>query len=191
MGKIEKVARRKRVKRNIQGALIAAVAAAGAVTLAAAVPGIMIALGRIGNKSKFAYRARTAAGRLVDKGLAEFFERDGKRFIRLTPKGERAFALTRTRGSDAIRKPLWWDRRYRIVMFDIPEYRKAIRNKVREIMKSFGFLRLQDSVWVHPYDCEDLIALLKAELRIGKDLLYVIAEEIENDRWIRKHFGLR
>lgn len=53
-----------------------------------------------------------------------------------------------------------------------------------------GFLKLQDSVWIYPYDCEELVALLKADFRIGKDILYVIADSLENDGWIKRHFGL-
>jgi hypothetical protein len=34
------------------------------------------------------------------------------------------------------------------------------------------------------------MALLKADMHIGKDVLYAIIEEIENDGWIRKHFSL-
>ena len=50
--------------------------------------------------------------------------------------------------------------------------------------------RLQDSVWVYPYDCEDIIGLLKTDIGVGKDLLYMIADEIENDRHLRENFGL-
>ena len=53
-----------------------------------------------------------------------------------------------------------------------------------------GFLRLKDSVWVYPYDCEDLVTLMKADFKIGKDILYIIAETIENDSWLKKEFGL-
>ena len=41
-----------------------------------------------------------------------------------------------------------------------------------------------------PYDCEELIAMMKVELRIGKDILYIIADSVENDRWVRKQFNL-
>lgn len=58
-------------------------------------------------------------------------------------------------------------------------------------MRDIGFVRLQDSVWVYPYDCEDFIALLKAELKVGKDVLYAIVDTIEFDKHIRRHFGLR
>ena len=53
-----------------------------------------------------------------------------------------------------------------------------------------GFVRLQDSVWVYPYDCEDLIVLLKADFKIGKDVLYMIVDELQGDWERRKEFGL-
>ncbi|OGG64507.1 hypothetical protein A3C94_03355 [Candidatus Kaiserbacteria bacterium RIFCSPHIGHO2_02_FULL_55_17] len=57
-------------------------------------------------------------------------------------------------------------------------------------MVSCGFERLQDSVWAYPYDCEDLIALVKAEFRIGADALYLIVEQMEHDKHLREHFHL-
>jgi len=77
-----------------------------------------------------------------------------------------------------------------MIVFDIPERRRVIRNRLRMTMEELGFMRLQDSVWVFPYDCEDFIALLKADMRIGTAVLYVIVEEIENDSHLREHFGL-
>ena len=57
-------------------------------------------------------------------------------------------------------------------------------------MAEIGFVRLQDSVWIFPYDCEDFIMLLKADLKIGKDALYAIVEKLENDKALREHFHL-
>ena len=62
--------------------------------------------------------------------------------------------------------------------------------KQRRFMAEYGFVRLQDSVWIYPYDCEDLIALAKASLRIGADVLYMIVERLERDKHLREHFGL-
>jgi len=83
-----------------------------------------------------------------------------------------------------------WDKKWRMLIFDIREERKNIREKVRRTLISLGFYRLQDSVWVYPYDCEDLVVLLKADFKIGKDLLYIISDEIENDEFLRKAFHL-
>ena len=77
-----------------------------------------------------------------------------------------------------------------MVIFDIPEKKKKVRKQVSRLFSQAGLYRLQDSVWVFPYDCEDIIGLLKTELGVGKDILYVIADEIENDKYLRSHFDL-
>ena len=90
----------------------------------------------------------------------------------------------------AIAKKRKWDRCWRVVIFDVPERRKGVRDRLRHFMEGCGFVRLQDSVWIYPYDCEDLIALAKADFRIGADVLYMIVERLERDKYLREHFGL-
>ena len=77
-----------------------------------------------------------------------------------------------------------------MLIFDVREERKSLRDKIRRTLIAIGFERLQYSVWVYPYDCEDLITLLKADFKIGKDLLYIISDSIENDTWLKKRFNL-
>ena len=74
--------------------------------------------------------------------------------------------------------------------FDIKESRKKTREQVRHTLTQIGFIKLQNSVWIYPYDCEDLISLLKDDFMLGKDLLYVIVEKLENDYSLRKFFKL-
>ncbi len=190
MGKLETASRKRRRKQNIQHAVLAAVAVVGLLAWAAVAPNTLKLL-RYLPKEKYnlGYRARTAAGRLVTKGQAKWVERGGKKYLRLTPAGHKALAFEQTKVTLKNQKKKW-DCRWRMVVFDIPERRRRIRIRLRTYMSEVGFVRLQDSVWVYPYDCEDFIALLKAELKIGKDVLYAIADTIEHDRDIRKYFHL-
>ena len=89
-----------------------------------------------------------------------------------------------------IKRPRKWDGKWRVIIFDIPEKKRAARTRVREILTAAGFQRLQDSVWVFPYDCEDVIGLMKTDLNVGKHLLYMIVDQIENDRFLRMDFDL-
>ena len=73
----------------------------------------------------------------------------------------------------------------------IPEHLRFVRDQIRATLVSVGFRRLQDSVWIYPYDCEELIILLKADLEIGKDLLYMIVDTLEADEDIIDYFGLK
>ena len=89
-----------------------------------------------------------------------------------------------------LEKPRKWDKKWRVIIFDIPEKKKKIRERVRYIFNKAGLYCLQDSVWVSPYDCEEVITLLKTNLHVGKNILYLIVDELENDRELRREFGL-
>src|SRR3989344_9603665 len=197
MGIMERDAGRERIRRRIWGTfqltLLATVAVGVVVLIAATAPNAAQLLKYFpGYKkgAKFNYQAKTALGRLAAKGLILFEERNGKRYARVTDAGEEILALESLREKSA-QKPKRWDGRWRVVLFDIPERRRGVRNRLRLFMQEDGFVRLQDSVWVYPYDCEDLIALAKANFRIGFDVLYMIVEQLERDNHLREHFGLR
>lgn len=83
-----------------------------------------------------------------------------------------------------------WDKRWRVIIFDIPERRRKVRDRLRNTMRELGFVRLQDSVWVYPYDCEDMMTLMKADFKLGAAVLYMVVEHIENDKHLRAQFTL-
>lgn len=190
MGKLEEVSRKRKKKQDIQNAVLATVAVAGFVAFAAVAGNAIQLLKYLPNeKYNLRYRAKSAIGRLVAKKYVVWVERDGKKYLRITEEGRRAFAFEQAKVALKNQKKKW-DGRWRMVVFDIPERISAVRFRLRRIMSEIGFVRLQDSVWVYPYDCEDFIALLKAELKIGKDVLYAIADTIEHDKSFRRHFNL-
>lgn len=190
MGKLEEESRKRKKKKDIQNAVLAVVAVTGLLAFAAIAPNALRLLEYLPNeKYNLKYRMKSVAGRLVSKGYVIWVERDGKKYLRLTDAGKKALALEQAKVALKNQKKKW-DGRWRMIVFDVPERRRHIRVRLRDFMRNVGFVRLQDSVWVYPYDCEDYIALLKAELKIGKDVLYAIADTIEHDKGIRRHFKL-
>lgn len=190
MGKLERASRKRKKKRDIQHAVLAVVAVAGFVTFAAVVGNAIQLFDYLPNeKYNLKYRAKTSVGRLVAKKYAVWVEKNGKKYLRVTPAGRKAFALEQAKVALKNQKKKW-DGRWRMVTFDIPERRKAIRFRLCAAMREIGFVRLQNSVWVFPYDCEDFVTLLKAELKIGKAVLYAIVDTIEHDRGLRRQFNL-
>lgn len=188
---MEKEARNVRRLKSFQQAMLMAVVLGGVVVVAATIPNAAQLLRFFPGYKKgarFNYQAKSALGRLAAKGLVTFEEVDGKRYARITEKGERLLQMETERTTVA--KKRRWDRRWRVVIFDIPERRKSVRASLRRFMNEYGFVRLQDSVWIYPYDCEDLIALAKANFRIGADVLYMIVERLEHDKHLREHFKL-
>ncbi len=57
----------------------------------------------------------------------------------------------------AIPQSRHWDKKWRLVFFDIPERKRAARDALRHKLKELGFKKLQRSVFVYPYQCEDEI----------------------------------
>jgi DNA-binding transcriptional regulator PaaX len=187
---VEAGAKKKRRRRNVRNVALMVVGTAGLIAVSAIAPNMFQLLGRSGALARLKYQSKGVLTRLKMKDEIEFVERDGKQYARLTERGEEALAFEQQKMILANARPRKWDHRYRLVIFDVPEKRKNIREHLRFQMQEVGFLRVQDSAWLYPYDCEEFIALLKADLHIGKDVLYAVIEEIENDIWIRKHFGL-
>lgn len=187
---VEDGAKKKRARRNVRNAMLVTIGMAGLIAVSAIAPNMFQILGRSGILARLKYQTKGVLTRLKMKGEIEFVELEGKKYARLTKRGEESLSFERQKMLLTNGKPRKWDRRYRLVMFDVPEKRKKIREYLRFRMQEVGFLRIQDSAWVYPHDCEEFIALLKADLHIGKDVLYAVVEEIENDKWIRKHFNL-
>jgi len=189
MGVVEQKVKSGIRKGKINSAIIGTLAVAGALTLGVLAPNLAAALGKNLLKPSDRQGMKRSLSRLIQHGYVEFKVEHGKKRLHLTHKGEKYAALM-GEGKLAPKKPKHWDQKWRILIFDIPEKRRAVRDHIRLTLMNLGFHRLQDSVWVYPYDCEDLITILKADFRIGKDVLYIVADAVEFDDPLKTHFGL-
>ena len=84
-----------------------------------------------------------------------------------------------------------WDRKWRLVVFDIPEKLKKGRNALREKLKEMGFYELQKSVFVFPYECKDEIEFVIEFFELRKYVRFGILELIDNELHLKKIFELR
>ena len=136
------------------------------------------------------HRYRGVVHKLKERGLIEFKpNHDGLMCVSLTRVGK-AQLTKYDLGKMTIAKPKHWDGKYRLIIFDIKEWKRATRDRLRRWLIKLGFVRLQNSVWVYPYDCEEIVVMLKAQFKIGQEVLTITAEKIENDRWLKREFGL-
>lgn len=192
MGIIEMRAKEKRRRGYLQGVLLSSIALSGVVLVATIAPNALAQLRYLPaiKRAQLRYRAKTTLGRLAIQGLIEFEKRNGKSYARITPAGRKALIFEQQKAVIRDGKKRRWDKRWRVIIFDIPERRRKARDRLRITMRELGFARLQDSVWVYPYDCEDLMALIKADLKIGTAVLYMVVEHIENDKHLRAQFAL-
>ncbi len=173
--------------------ILGTIATAGILTVAAVAPDALQAIDLFYGKEKRRYHrgyyVKRAIGKLKDRGFIEFEKNGDKIFVRLTEKGKRELLKYRLQEA-IIEKPKKWDKKWRVIMFDIKEKRKNTREKLRRELVNLGFKRLQDSVWIYPYECEEVIIMLKSYFYIGKDVLYMVVDRLENDKWLKNDFGL-
>lgn len=174
-------------RRDLQQIILHTVTTVGVVGIGLLAPNVIGAMNKLGllPKPRQKEYITSAASKLKRKGSLKF--ENGR--YRLTRDGEtllRRWEFVNYK----IPKPKKWDKKWRVIIFDIPEKKKGIRDRLTVLFRQSGFERLQDSVWVYPYDCEDILGVLKTDWGIGKNLLYLIADEIENDRHLRNAFGL-
>ena len=89
-----------------------------------------------------------------------------------------------------IARPKKWDKKWRIVLFDIPEEQRMWRNILRAQLKRLQFRELQKSVFVHPFDCMKEIKQLSDYYQGGKYIRFIEATHIDNEAELKKQFQL-
>lgn len=177
-----------RAKRNqIQKVILETIKIGGMLSMAVLAPnvlGAMEKLGLIPHK-----RQRELIRRSVDRMYAQGLLKHSGGGLRLTEEGKKRLRILELKLFRP-QKPLRWDGKWRVLIFDIPEKRRKLRDEIRRTLLGNGFIRIQDSVWAYPYDCEDWVSLWKGELQVGKEMLYLIVDSLEGDSVLKRDFRL-
>ncbi len=69
-----------------------------------------------------------------------------------------------------------WDKKWRVVIFDIPQELHKVRIKFRKKLKNLGFYMLQKSVFIFPYECEEELGNMCQYLKISDYVDVLLAE---------------
>lgn len=133
----------------------------------------------------------TAFYRLRKRGCLQVEKRNHQLYLSLTEKGKYLAGRFQI-DSLKIKKPKKWDKKWRLVIFDISQLKKIFRELLRSKLKELGFYPLQKSVWIHPFSCQDEIEFLKEFFGLTeREVRLIVAEEIGEDNWLRKIFKLK
>ena len=125
-----------------------------------------------------------------EKLIEEKILPDGSFKLVLTKKGEeQARRLDLLGGSINFKKPKKWDKKWRIVIFDIPEKDRVFRNILRAHLGELKFFKLQHSVFVSPHPFEDAILELTRLYSAQAYVRVITAEKIDNEDSLKRHFS--
>ncbi|MCF7815447.1 MAG: CRISPR-associated endonuclease Cas2 [Candidatus Pacebacteria bacterium] len=174
---------------NIEGVILKSLALAGLVTIAVIAPNALQLLKYL-DKDR---RRKKNPKHLIDEALARLVT---KKFISISKNGQLFLTKEGERKLHMIEHGVYplpkikWDKKWRIVSFDVSEKRRKSRDKLRLLLRQVGFVRLQDSVWVYPYDVEDVVNLIKTGSFLGKEILYMTVHTTGKDVELKSHFKL-
>lgn len=177
--------------KNITKIILLSLLAAGAVGVAITVPGLAV-LGKefVGWKKYKRFRLRSALRRLHKQKMISFSERpDGMINLELIEGGNKRVLGYKFEEME-IRIPPRWDGLWRVVIFDIPNKKKHARDALRAKLNTLGFYKLQESIFVHPYDCKSEIDFIKEFYNISPFVKFIVAKEIGDDFKLKKLFSL-
>jgi CRISPR-associated endonuclease Cas2 len=83
-----------------------------------------------------------------------------------------------------------WDKNWRLVSFDVPQYLTPARHVLRKKLKDLGFFHVQKSLFACPYPCEKEISSIAKVLKISEYVFVFTSRRFSNDNKLIKHFSL-
>ena len=113
----------------------------------------------------------------------------GETQIEITNSGQKRilkFALEKL----AVKKPKVWSGHWYLVSYDVPNSLSHLRAVIREYFRAWGFYPIQESVYLHAYPCEQVIAFFREYLGIADCVRIFQVSKIEDDAEFRKYFDI-
>jgi phenylacetic acid degradation operon negative regulatory protein len=115
---------------------------------------------------------------LEEAGLVETHHSGQQPYTRLTKDGKRKAHSLSLENDKGLVDPVW-DKKWRIILLDLPEERKAEREGLRYLLKKAGFILLKNSVWISPYPFEHLFMNIKKDLSLTTEIMIFVTDTLD------------
>ncbi len=127
---------------------------------------------------------------LQERKLLEYRElQNGEVEMKITRQGQKVLLKYRI-DEIKLKKPATWDKKWRLVMFDIPHEKRQARDAFRRKLKDLQFHQLQKSVFITPDPCEDEIDFIAEIFDIRKYILILYVNNFEGEGKLQHHFKI-
>ena len=129
---------------------------------------------------------RRSIKRLYQSKLIDYKENgDGTVKIVLSKNGKNKI-LKYNLDKVEIKKPLRWDKLWRLVIFDIPEDKSPGRKALAAKLKELGFYPIQKSVFIHPYECQDEIDFVAEIFELAPYVRFLRVKSVDTELDLKK-----
>ena len=88
-----------------------------------------------------------------------------------------------------IKNPKQWDGFWRFCSFDIPGSKKQARQALLSKLKELGFIMAQKSLWTHPFECREELAVIAKAFEVEPYIHFFVAHDLDKDMLLRKKFA--
>ncbi len=124
---------------------------------------------------------------MKQRGLITYKPSDYENGIQLTAGGKKRLRQ-RSLETLAIPKPATWDKKWRLVFFDIPEELRTKRDALNRKLRLLSYQQLQKSIWIHPHPSRTEIEVVTEAIGIRHYVTYIEISEIDNEQALRRRF---
>ncbi|MBI2327313.1 hypothetical protein HYU92_03235 [Candidatus Curtissbacteria bacterium] len=134
------------------------------------------------------WRLRQLIKRMQDSKYIEIKEENGIPIIKITQKGKNkllSYDLEKLKLNETK-----WDGRWRLIIYDVQKSKRANSETFRRALLRLNLLKLQKSVYLTPFKCEDEIEYLRLLFDIGKEVQILTVGSLENESAYRRYFGI-
>lgn len=132
------------------------------------------------NSKKPLYALTRSIKGLREAGLIENISSGQKDYARLTKEGKKKAHSLKLENDTAVLNPTW-DGKWRIILLDLPESRKAERESLRYLLKKAGFVCLKNSAWISPYPFEHLFTNIKKDLGLTTEIMILTTDSLDSE----------
>lgn len=187
---MKKYERGELAKEILKGFLVVG-AAGGIVVTCAVFPGMAAILELFEPKSATdRYRVKRTVRNLERKKLLMRSIKNGKEVFVVTQLGKRQLEQYLMEDLHILPSKKW-DKKWRVLMFDIPEKHKRVRDEVSVVLRNMGMHAIQNSVFVSPYPCKDEVDFITGFYRAKEYFIYFETDNIECKEDLLTLFQLR
>ena len=178
-------------KGELTTCILKTLALGGMILVCVALPGMAQVLAMFQPKNqRDRDRLRRSFNGLEKQKYIKIYQRKGMDVVEVTKEGKKKI-LEYKLNELKIKPNKFWDKKWRIVMFDIPERKRRARNALSRTLKEIGLIQLQKSVFIGPYECRNEIDFVSHYFHVRDHVNYLEVIQVEYDARLKQHFNLQ
>ena len=110
------------------------------------------------------------------RGYLNVKDLKNRKAVIITPKGTEKVLATELKFGDKEKRK---DEKWQMIFFDIPEKRRKDRDRLRKYLGYLGYKKLQQSIWVCPYDVLRETQQIIKNYKLDRFIRLLLVEEVK------------